>query len=136
MVNEPAFDEAVALARETPKLGVGLHLTLICGQAALSRERIPGLVTADGTFGNNPGLVGLRYFCRRELQAQLRDEIHAQFAKFRSAGLPLDHVNGHLHFHLHPTVLNILLKDAEQLGIARMRLPRDPFWLNAGLSSG
>src|SRR5437588_7983476 len=31
MVNEPAFDEAVQLARENPKLGVGLHLTLLCG---------------------------------------------------------------------------------------------------------
>ena len=28
MVNEPAFEEAVALAREHPTLGVGLHLTL------------------------------------------------------------------------------------------------------------
>jgi len=31
MVNEPGFDEAVAQAREHPQLGVGLHLTLVCG---------------------------------------------------------------------------------------------------------
>ena len=34
MVNEPAFEEAVALARANPKLGVGLHLTLLCGHSA------------------------------------------------------------------------------------------------------
>ena len=39
MVNEPAFEEAVALAREHPTLGVGLHLTLLCGHSALPPER-------------------------------------------------------------------------------------------------
>ena len=38
MVNESAADQAVRLARENPKLGVGLHLTLICGAAALPPE--------------------------------------------------------------------------------------------------
>ena len=42
MVNEPAFEEAVALARENPTLGVGLHLTLLCGHSALPPEEIPG----------------------------------------------------------------------------------------------
>ena len=41
MVNEPAAADAVRLARENPKLGVGLHLTLVCGAAALRPERIP-----------------------------------------------------------------------------------------------
>ena len=62
-------------------------------------------------------------------------EIHAQFEKFRATGLPLDHVNGHLHLHLHPTVFRILMEDAGQLGIKRLRLTFDPFRLNlrAGL---
>src|SRR5215475_12435062 len=44
MVNEAGFEEAVRLARENPRLGVGLHLTLLCGHATLSPEKIPGLV--------------------------------------------------------------------------------------------
>src|SRR6266581_8358627 len=47
MTNEPASAEAVALARENPGLGVGLHLTLICGHSALPQKRIPGLVNPD-----------------------------------------------------------------------------------------
>jgi hopanoid biosynthesis associated protein HpnK len=136
MVSEPAFDEAVALARENPRLGVGLHLTLMCGHAALPPEKIPGLVNAGREFSNNPAAAGFRYFFRRELRAQLRQEIQAQFEKFRATGLPLDHINGHLHFHLHPAVFSILMQDAEQLGIRHMRLTREPFWMDVPLARG
>jgi hopanoid biosynthesis associated protein HpnK len=125
MVNEPGFDEAVTLARQNPKLGVGLHLSLLCAHSALSPEKIPGLVNARGEFSNNPVGVGFRYFFNRSLRELLRAEIHAQFSKFHATGLPLDHVNGHLHLHLHPVVFGILMEDAEKLGIQRMRFTRD-----------
>src|SRR5882672_10601073 len=99
MMNEAACDEAVALAKQNPKLGVGLHLTLLCGHAALPREKIPGLVNDRGEFTNDPVSAGMKYFFRRELRAQLEAEIAAQFEKFRATGLNLDHVNGHLHLH-------------------------------------
>ena len=136
MVNEHACEEAVALARENPTLGVGLHLTLLCGHSALPPEQIPGLVNAKGEFTNNPAGAGFRYFFKRSLREPLRREIHAQFQKFRATGLPLDHVNGHLHLHLHPTVFRILMADSSQLGIKRLRLTFDPFRLNLRLASG
>ena len=136
MVNEPGLDEAVALARENPRLGVGLHLTLLQGHSALPRGEIPGLVNAPGEFSSNAPAVGFRYFFQRNLREQLRQEIHAQFAKFRRTGLPLDHVNGHLHLHLHPTIFRILMEDAEQLGITHLRLTFDPFRLNLRAASG
>jgi hopanoid biosynthesis associated protein HpnK len=136
MVNEPSFEEAVALARENPHLGVGLHLTLLCGHSALPQQRIPGLVNGRQEFTDHPAAAGFRYFFHRTLRDQLRAEIHAQFQKFRSTGLPLDHVNGHLHLHMHPAVFRILTADAAALGIERMRLTFDPFWLNARLASG
>src|ERR1041385_7695696 len=135
MVNEPDCAEAVALAKENPKLGVGLHLTLLCGRSALPPESIPGLVNARGEFGDSPVSVGMKYFFRRDLRGQLRAEIHEQFARFRATGLPLDHVNGHLHLHLHPTVFRILMDEALALGIQRLRLTYDPFWLNLRLAS-
>src|SRR5882672_920508 len=94
MVNEEAGDEAVALAKDHPQLGVGLHLTLLCGHSALPGRSIPGLVNGRREFGNHPAGAGFRYFAARKLREQLRDEIAAQFEKFRDTGLPLDHVNG------------------------------------------
>jgi len=136
MVNEPGLDEAVSLARENPALGVGLHLTLLCGHSALAQSQIPGLVNPAREFTNSPARAGFQYFFRRELRGQLRAEIHAQFDRFRATGLPLDHVNGHLHLHLHPAVFDILMEDAEALGIKHLRLTFDRFWLNVRLSSG
>jgi hopanoid biosynthesis associated protein HpnK len=136
MVNEPACAEAVGLARQNPRLGVGLHLTFLCGHAALSPHKIPGLVNSDGEFTNNPAGAGFRYFFQRGLREQLRSEIHAQFDKFRATGLELDHVNGHLHLHLHPTIFDLLMQDADQLGFKRIRLTFDPFRLNLRIASG
>ena len=113
-------------------------MTLLCGHSALPPEQIPGLVNARGEFTNNPAGAGFRYFfdsvacvnrCARE--------IHAQFENFRATGLPLDHVNGHLHLHLHPTSCSgILMADTDQLGIKHMRLTFDPLWPNLRAASG
>lgn len=136
MVNEPACEEAVAMAKENPRLGVGLHLALLCGRSALPPEQIPGLVNSRREFPNNPVGAGLNYFFRRELHAQVEAELEAQFSRFHKTGLVLDHLNGHLHMHLHPVIFSILMRRAGEWGINRMRLTRDPFWLNARLGEG
>ena len=136
MVNEPAAEQAVRLARENPKLGVGLHLALVCGAAALPPDRIPHLADTGGRFSDNPVAAGWRYFFNAECKAELQAEIEAQVAKFHATGLSLDHLNGHLHLHLHPVVFGILMDNAERWGIRAMRLTRDPFFLNARLASG
>ena len=135
MLNEPGFEQAVALARENPRLGVGLHLTLLCGHATLPPEKIPGLVNERGEFGSNPARVGLRYFVQPSLREQLRAEILAQFEKFRATGLPLDHVDSHHHLHAHPSIFRILLESAEDLGITHLRLTCEPFRIHARLAS-
>ncbi len=115
----------VELAKENPKLGVGLHLTLLHGHAALPPGQIPGLVNGRGEFSNSPVGVGLAYFFRPALREQLRAEIQAQLDKFHTTGLKLDHVNGHLHLHLHPAVFKILMTEATRAGITHLRLTRD-----------
>ena len=136
MVNEPGFDEAVKLAKENPRLGVGLHLTLLLGRAALPPEKIPGLVNARGEFSRSPIGVGLRYFFQRGLREPLRAEIRAQFEKFHATGLPLDHVNGHLHLQLHPVIFKILMADAAELRIRHLRLTRDCLARSRRMSRG
>lgn len=136
MVNEAACHQAVDLARAHPRLGVGLHLTLVCGRSALPRDLAPGLVNANHAFSDNAVHAGWRYFFRRDLRQALRDEIQAQFQRFHETGLVLDHVNGHLNLHLHPTVLSLLCEPVGERRLRALRLTRDPFWLNVRLASG
>ena len=136
MVAGQAAEGAVRIARANRSLGVGLHLVLVCGRSMLPGHRIPGLVDAAGRFTDNPVLAGLRYFFLPGLRAQVRDEVLAQFEAFRATGLPLDHVNGHLNFHLHPGVFRVLLDEAGRLGVRSVRLTRDPLVQNLRLASG
>jgi hopanoid biosynthesis associated protein HpnK len=136
MVNEPGVDEAVKLAKENPRLGIGLHLTLLLGHSALPPERIPDLVNARNEFASRPARTGWNYFFQRRLRPQLRAEIHAQFEKFRATGLSLDHVNGHLHLHLHPVIFSILMEDSQELGLRRLRLTRDCLSRSLKMSRG
>ncbi len=103
----------------------------------LPHEQIPGLVNARQDFTDSPVSDGMRYFFNRGLRQQLRAERSGRSSlRSRKSGLTLDHVNGHLHMHLHPTVFRILMEEAEGFGIKQFRLTRDPFRLNARIASG
>jgi chitin disaccharide deacetylase len=136
MVNGDAVGEAVDLARQNPRLGVGLHLTLVCGRSALSPEQVPGLVGPDQAFSDDAVRTGFRYHFQRSLRPQLQREIAAQFKRFHETELALDHVNGHLNLHLHPTVFRILMANATAWGIRHLRLTYDPLRLNLALAGG
>src|SRR5262249_36525225 len=120
-----AWQDAVTLAKETPGLGVGLHLTLVQGRAALPPHLLPAVTSLGGNFSAAPTLAGLRYFFSRRARAQIQDECRAQIERFLSTGLPLAQVDGHLNIHMHPVVLDILVNLARDYGIEAMRLTRE-----------
>jgi chitin disaccharide deacetylase len=126
MVGAPAAADAVQRARDLPGLAVGLHLVLADGWSVLPQRSIPALVDAQGRFGNNMVRDGVRFFALPAVRRQLEAEIRAQFQAFADTGLPLDHVNAHKHFHLHPTLLEMLLRIGEEFGVPAVRLPREP----------
>lgn len=130
MITGEAAQEAVTLARETPTLAVGLHLVVAAGQPALPAHRLPHVVNGKGRFADDPMWAGLQYAFSRAAQHELAHEIEAQFEQFAATGLPLSHVDGHLHMHLHPTVLGLLLPLAVAHGAQGVRLPRDDLWLS------
>jgi hopanoid biosynthesis associated protein HpnK len=125
MVAAPAAADAVARARRLPSLRVGLHLVLADGAALLPRQRIPALVDAHGRFGDNMAWDGVRFFFLPWVRRQLEAEIRAQFEAYAATGLPLDHVNAHKHFHLHPTVLSLILRIGSEHGLRAVRLPAE-----------
>ena len=128
MVNEPATADAVRRARDLPHLRVGLHLVLADGHAVLSRRLIPDLVDRDGRFGSRMFRDGVRFFLLPALRRQLEAEIRAQFEAFAGTGLLLDHVNAHKHFHLHPTLLQMIVRIGRDYGAPAVRVPQEPLW--------
>jgi hopanoid biosynthesis associated protein HpnK len=136
MVGGPAVGDALARARACPGLRVGLHLVLADGRAVLPPHAIPDLVDRDGRFGANMVRDGVRFFFLPRVRRQLALEIRAQFETFAATGLKLDHVNAHKHFHLHPTVLALLLSIGREFGLSAVRLPLEaglPAWLRPWL---
>jgi hopanoid biosynthesis associated protein HpnK len=127
MVGAPAFDDAVDRARRLPALGVGLHLTLIDGRPVLPPEQVQDLVGPDGRFPSDPVRFGVALFFSARMRRQAEDEIGAQFDRFRTTGLRLDHVNAHQHFHLHPVVAGAIARIAPAFGAPPVRVPLEPF---------
>lgn len=126
MVVAEAATDAAARASRLPTLKVGLHLVPVDGRAVLSQEQIPDLVNKRGTFQSDPVVAGFKYFFMSKLRPQLEAEILAQLNAFRHTGLALDHVNGHNHLHLPPTVLRLILKVGREYGLRAMRLQYEP----------
>lgn len=125
MVSGPAWQEAVSLARELPRLCLGIHLTLIQGRAVLSPQAIPHLVDPEGNFRRQPFWAGLHYFFSRRLRDEIRRELAAQIETFLNVGLTPWFLNGHLNIHLHPTVWPIVQQLALNYQIPGVRLARE-----------
>jgi predicted glycoside hydrolase/deacetylase ChbG (UPF0249 family) len=115
MVNEPAAEDAVAMASKVPGLRVGLHLALCDGRAS------------DGApLPRTPGGAGLRFAFWPGARAWLRREVEAQFARFVQLGVGTAYWDGHTHLHLHPAVMRIALPIAQRNGFRATRLVREP----------
>jgi chitin disaccharide deacetylase len=131
MVSGPAAADAVHRAQSLPNLRVGLHLALADGWASLAPQEIPAIADAEGHMDGDMFWRGVRYFSSPSVRRQLEAEISAQFAAFARTGLQLDHVNVHKHFHVHPTILSILIRVARDYGVRAVRVPDEPLWFAA-----
>jgi hopanoid biosynthesis associated protein HpnK len=126
MVTGPAAADAVTRAHAMPSLRVGLHLVLVDGRPALPAARIPDLVDADGFFRGDMARAGAAMFFRPSVRRQLAAEIEAQFQAFAATCLPLDHVNAHKHFHMHPTIASFVIAAGKRYGMKGARAPFEP----------
>jgi hopanoid biosynthesis associated protein HpnK len=122
MVGGSAALDAVRIARDHPQLAVGLHLVLLGGHAVLPPHEIPHLVDDAGFFPRGTMRTALSYFSSPRVRAELAKEVRAQFEAFLATGLPLSHVDGHHHMHLHPLVFRLLLPLASEYGARGIRV--------------
>lgn len=134
MVTAAARDEAAELARGYPGLDVGLHLVLCRGRSALPANQAAAFVDASGNFLDSPVRAGLRYFFNRRIQTRLRDEIRAQIELHLKLIGRLDHIDGHLNFHVHPIIADILLDLCVEYHVPCIRLPREAVFTTLALA--
>lgn len=126
MVTAPASADAVARAKRLPGLRVGLHLVLVEGWPTLRPAQVPDLVDGSGRFRTDMARLGADMFFRPRARRQLAAEITAQFDAYAATGLPLDHVNAHKHFHLHPTIAGLAIAIGRRYGLRSLRVPLEP----------
>jgi len=132
MANGDAFDDAVALAKSNPKLGVGCHLVLISGKSVAPAGEVRSLVDRNG---NLP--ASLPSFVAKVMSGKIRaddiaTELRAQIQKIRASGIEPTHMDTHKHTHAHPRVLSVVCRVAKECGINRIRQPIESFrnsWL-------
>jgi predicted glycoside hydrolase/deacetylase ChbG (UPF0249 family) len=102
MATGPAFDHAVALARENPELDVGVHLVLV------GSNGYPATVARlVASLGRIP----------------IYEELAGQVRKVVEAGIRPTHLDTHKHTHLLPPVLDAVLGIAEEFKIPWIRRP-------------
>ncbi len=125
MVAEPGCDEAVQLAQQYPRMDVGLHLVFCQGKSVLPAAELGGLVDSHQDFNRNPVKAGLRYFFDRRLRQKIVDECRAQIERHLKLIGYLNHIDGHLNVHVHPTIIEILTELAAEYRVPYLRLPRE-----------
>jgi len=137
MARAAATDQAVAMARQTPTLGVGCHVVLVDGEPVLSpRQEISHL--ADPIHGRfRPALgefllwlhgLGSRAASLEQRMAEIEAETAAQIALLQHRGVRLTHIDTHKHTHMFPAVLRPVLRAARAAGIGAVRNPFEPAW--------
>jgi chitin disaccharide deacetylase len=125
MVAEPAAKAASELARQNPALDVGLHAVVCRGRSTLDAAHLRGAVDASGRFIDNPVLGGMRYFFDRSMRTKMTDELRAQVERHLELVGYLNHIDGHLNFHVHPLFADILIELAVEYKVPCIRLPRE-----------
>src|SRR5579864_183500 len=122
MVAGDAAEEAIEMARQNPGLAVGLHLVVVDGPPVLPAARLRHLVDDRGRLPDAPVRLGMKYAFSRRARRELAAEVAAQFERFAATGLPLSHVDGHQHMHMHPVVFDLLLPLGTKFGAGRVRI--------------
>ena len=123
MAGEPAFAEAVEIAKGLPKLGIGVHFTLVDGNPVLPPEEIPTLVNVEGRFQPSHNAFLKHFLTGRIRMEEVQAELAAQLAKIEQAGIRPTHIDSHQHMHALPGVAETAVRLAKEAGIAAVRVP-------------
>ena len=137
MPSAPCWQEAVRLAKENPRLGIGVHLTLVGGvPSVLPKEQVSSLLDDDGLFLPDYVAFAKRYYSGAVKQAELEAELRAQLERALESGVNITHIDSHQHTHVLPGINSLVLKLSNEYNIIRVRIPKEGYLFTGGFQTG
>lgn len=136
MPSAPCWQEAVRLAKENPRLGIGVHLTLVGGvPSVLPKEQVSSLLDDDGLFLPDYVAFAKRYYSGAVKKAELEAELRAQLERALSCGVNITHIDSHQHTHVLPGINSLVLKLSNEYNIIRVRIPKEGYLFTGGFQT-
>ena len=137
MPSAPCWQEAVRLAKENPRLGIGVHLTLVGGvPSVLPKEQVSSLLDDNGLFLPDYVAFAKRYYSGAVKKAELEAELRAQLERALSCGVNITHIDSHQHTHVLPGINSLVLKLSNEYNIIRVRIPKEGYLFTGGFQTG
>jgi hopanoid biosynthesis associated protein HpnK len=121
MANMPGFEHAVALSRENPRLGVGIHLNLLRGRPVAPPDEVPSLLAPSGLMWGSVYVFLRRLWAGRISPSDIETELRAQVEKVLQAGVPATHADSEKHIHTIPAVFRTVARLLPEYGLRRVR---------------
>jgi len=126
MASGLAFEEAVKMAQTFPKLGIGIHVTLVGSVPPVSESsEVPSLLDENGLFPESHTAFMKRVYTGKVNFNEVYSELDKQFSKIIDTGLTITHVDGHQHMHVLPQILEIVFALMKKYKLQKMRLPSE-----------
>ena len=123
MANGDAFEDAIKCAQANPKLGVGCHLVLVGGKCIAPAKEVGYLVDSEGRLpASLPALLS-KLSTGSVGPETIETELRAQVERVIAVGLRPTHFDSHKHTHVHPKVMEVVVRVAEEFKITRIRKP-------------
>lgn len=137
MPSAPAYKEAVCLAKANPRLGIGIHLTLVGGvKSILSPNKVSTLVDEQGLFLSNYIEFAKNFYTGKIKNKEIEAELRAQIETVLAENLNVTHIDSHQHIHILPLLNKLVIKLCSEYNIKRIRIPSENYLFAGGFKAG
>jgi hopanoid biosynthesis associated protein HpnK len=130
MTNMSGFEEAVAIARRLPRLGVGVHLNLFKSGPVSCDTQVECLVDSQGRFRYSARKLAFLATFSNKVRRAIKIEMSAQIQKVFDSGLHPTHLDSHKHIHWFAAVYPMVCSLAKRFDIPAVRNCREPAFVS------
>jgi predicted glycoside hydrolase/deacetylase ChbG (UPF0249 family) len=119
--NGESLQEALEAIKDTPDLGLGIHLALVFGKPTAPPSKVSSLLFRNSEFAEGYPQFVKRYFSGGIKLSHIEYEWETQREKL--SAVEIDHIDSHQHLHLLPALFGLTMQLASKWGVKFIRLP-------------